>query len=153
MQYWWSIIITFSIFKQNHLHITAEESYLVLSSHFLSQLNISCLGEARFFSLSEESSLQCLLLSGIMLSYKISIQLVLRAWSLDFIVLDLVSLAVLHDPTDTVQPLDGDRVAPRVSSCAYFLVMVPPLPVSPHHAADLAIQEAVRQSDQESLEG
>ena len=87
-----------------------------------------------------------------MLSYKRSIQLVLRAFSLDFIVLDLVSLALLHDPTDTVQPLDGNRVAPRVSSCAYVLIIMPPLPVSPHHAADLSIQEAVRQSDQESLE-
>ena len=55
--------------------------------------------------------------------------------------------------TDTVQPLHGYRVACRVRSLTYVLGVAPSIPVSPHHGAHLTIQEAVGQSDEESLEG
>ena len=52
-----------------------------------------------------------------------------------------------------MQTLDRDGVSLVALATPNVLVIAPPLPVHPYDGADLAVQEAVGEADEESLEG
>ena len=55
--------------------------------------------------------------------------------------------------TDVVHPLHGNGVPGRVWSEADIVCIPPGVPVALDHRADLAVEEAVGQGDEEPLEG